>query len=362
MLNRILSFSLLFLFLGEASTQALDKDEVVTILLNDGNKIEAQISDISHDRVEFKAKSSKKAYEYGEVLNIERIRGLKLKNGMVLSVKEYRAYLKDGSFAGQTNKVEATPVTVETKLDVAPGSDLQSEALKNKPISEMTPNEFEYFMMMKEKEKQAAAETATVETSKAVQPTVPTIEEKASAPTIQPAVVIPEQVSISTPPANPSASDTDSNDELVNTLIAADLAPALLNYLHEKSARGETLTVTEATLSERIQSNSKWQEKLDDIKYLDRVSFKAMERAYLYNPDELQNQLGLKFDRDAEMNFADLMDQLHRRTGSAVRMGDFRILADLFDESGARAIKDLLENYETWEFATQSNRQFTDKQ
>lgn len=358
MLNRNFFFSLIVLLLGSPSTQAMENNEVVTILLNNGDKIEAQISGISYDRVEFKAKSSKKAYEYGEILNAERIQGIKLKNGMVLSVKEYRAYLKNGELSGQADKVEAKAAVVETSLEAAPGADLQYETLKKKPISEMTPNEFEYFMMMKDKELQAAQGSQAIEKVKQT----PSIEEKASLPSIQPAVVTPEPVSITTPVAIQPSTSVTENDELVNTLIAANLAPALLNYLHEKADRGEALTPTEASLSARIQNNSKWQEKLDDIKYLDRVSYKALERAYLYNPDELQNQLGLKFDRDAEMNFADLMDQLHRRTGSAVRMGDFRILVDLFDESGACAIKDLLENYESWEFATQSNRQFTDKQ
>ena len=358
--NRIIFFSLLVLLLGGVTTQALDKDEVVTILLNDGNKIEAQISDISYDRVEFKAKSSKKAYEYGEVLNIERIRGIKLKNGMVLSVKEYRAYLKDESLAGQTNKVEAKPVAVETKPDVPPGADLQYEALKNKPISEMTQNEFEYFMMMKKNEEQAAQESETREAGKSAASVSEPVEGKESLSTIQPAIVAPEPVSTNPQVALPVTTSA-SNDDLVNTLIAANLAPALLNYLHEKADRGETLTATEASLAERIQTNSKWQAELDDVNYLDRVSYKALERAYLYSPDELQNQLGLKFDRDAEMNFADLMDQLHRRVGNSVRMSDFRILVDLFEDSGGRAVKDLLENYETWKFVTQANGQFSNK-
>lgn len=353
MFNRFVSFSLLILFLGGASIQAKDKDEVVTILLNNGDKIEAQITDVRSDRVEFKAKSSKKAYEYGEVLNVERIQGIKLKNGMVLSIKEYRAYLKDGSLTKQPSKTEPKPVVIETKQDVPPGADLQYEALKNKPIAEMTQNEFDYFMMMKEKElsAQESATTAAVETEPV---------EKKSLPAIQPAAVVPEPVSISPPVSQAITSDAEY-DELVNTLIAANVAPALLNYLNEKRSRGESLNAAEARLSERIVSNSTWQEKLDDVKYLDRVAYKALERAYLYNPDELQNQLGLQFDPNAEMNFADLMEQLHRRVGAKVRISDFRILVDLFEESGARAIKELLENYEAWQFAVRGPQQFTNK-
>ncbi len=354
MLNRTVAFALFVLLFTGVLSQAQNKDEVVTILLNNGDKIDAIVSEISYDRIEFKAKSSKKAYEYGEVLNVERVTGIKLKNGMVMSVKEYRAYLKDSATASPGKKAPAKPAAVETPKALPPGADPQYEALKSKLISEMTQNEFEYFML-KEKERLAAQEVKAAAASETL-----VVEEKKALPVIQPAVVAPAPVSASAPTPPPAAPEA-VQDDLVNTLIAADLAPALLNYLHQKASRGETLTAIEASLSKRIQDNSQWQEKLDDVKYLDRVSYKALERAYIYNPDDLQNQLGLKFDRDAEMDFSDLMEQLHRRMGGNVRIGDFRILVDLFDESGARAIKELLENYETWAFATQGNQQFSSK-
>jgi hypothetical protein len=355
MLNRTVSFAFIFLLLTGAWTQAQNKDEVVAILLNNGDKIDAVISEISYDRIEFKAKSSKKAYEYGEVLNVERVTGIKLKNGLVMSVKEYRAYLKDSSSAAPIKKTAEKPAAVETPKALPPGADPQYEALKSKPISEMTQNEFEYFMM-KEKERLAAQEVKAA----AAASETPVAEEKKALPVIQPAVVAPAPVAASAAVTQPAAPEA-VQDDLVNTLIAAGLAPALLNYLHQKAGRGETLTAVEASLSERIQNNPQWQERLDDIRYLDRVSYKALERAYIYNPDELQNQLGLKFDRDAEMDFSDLMDQLHRRMGGNVRIGDFRILVDLFDEGGARAVKELLENYATWVFATQGNLQSSSK-
>ncbi|HEX9652553.1 MAG TPA: hypothetical protein VGA99_02485 [bacterium] len=357
MLNRTFLFLILFALAG-TSGPAMEKDEIVTILLNNGDKIEAQITAIGFDQVEFKAKSSKKAYEYGEILNIERITGIKLKNGMTLSVKEYQAYLKEDSKEVPAKEVEARPAISEPVRNIPPGADPQYEMLKSKPISEMTQNEFEYFLMMKEKERQAGQESETAEVKQPPVALPLPVAAKESIPDITPAVVLPES------PANYAAVSpvsAASVDDLAGTLIDANLAPDFLKHVTQKTGRGEALTTTEATLSEMIRNHPKWLDKLDDVKYLDRVSFKALERAYLYNPDELQNQLGLRFDRDAEINFADLMEQLHRKTGDEVRISDFRILVDLFGESGGRAVKDLLQNYEAWQFATQGSQQFTDK-
>jgi hypothetical protein len=351
MLNRM-SVLLTFLLLGGVASSAMEEPEVVTILLHNGDKIEARISQVRSDLVEFRATSSKKAYEYGEVLSVERIKGIKLKNDMVFSVNEYRAYLRDGAASKSLEQTIEKPAVVPAVAKLPPGADPHYEALKNKPISEMSENEFEYFMMKKQEE-EIAQSAGNPEPAPAAMPEKPL-------PKIQPSVVLPEPATPN-PQAATSTAANRGHDELVGTIIEAGLAPDLLNYLNEKSGRGEALSAAEAGVVERIQNSSKWQEKIDDVKYLDRVSYKALERAYLYNPDDLQNKLSLKFDRDAEMNFNDLMDQLHRRMGSDIRISDFRVLVELFEESGGRAVKDLLENYDTWEFITQGNSQLSDK-
>ena len=363
-----LLFPLLFLFIiGCAATSTQKRPESVSIILKNGDKIEAEVLDIWKNNVVFRAKDWKKAYEYGEIINIERIEGIKIADGTVLSVKDYDAYRQ-----GDTKKSKKKAVPVESDSEIAKKVkseeelDLQYEELQKKPISEMTENEFEYFIMTREKELQAqkgngsAVETSSEEVKVSEEilalseekiEEVPQIKaEPAHTPNLE-----SENKGIGLrientliPPMN--YFDEQPLDGVAESLIEAGLAPEYLSYLNSKTKLGESLTTIETTLLQKIERNPRWQEELDGLGYLTRIAQKSLSRAYLYNPEELKEKLSLQFDADLDMDFFDLMKQLHRKIGEDVKMGDFRILVDVLGETGARAIKEILEGYSSWHF------------
>ena len=251
-------------WLGCASSSSLNKkEETVTLLLNNGDSIKAQVLDIWQDKVVFKALDWQKAYEYGEVINAARVKGVKLSDGTVLSVLDYQAYRKG-------EKVE-----IEKKREEKP-------AKKKKVVRRKR----------------------------------------------------------------------DELDAVIESLMESGLALSYLNYLSSK----RSLSATEEELLTRLQEDETFQETLEDIRFLDRKARKALERAYLFSPDDLERELGLRFDPDEEMDYVGLMQQLHRRFGSRVKMREFRLLVNVLGESGGRAVKELLENYEIWQMVANERR------
>ncbi|MFQ6113516.1 MAG: hypothetical protein ACE5NG_05435 [bacterium] len=381
--SSFLCFAFILFFLGCASTSPVKRTEPVTIILKNGDKIEAEVLDIWHDKIVFKAKNWKQAYEYGEVLNVERIDGIRIADGSTLSVDDYDAYRKGGKLKKSRKRdSDKTEAIVETEeMHSEESGDYQYEELKKKPISEMTENEFKYFIMMKEKELNAQKETESAEEE--VTDDEPVKEEvedtiafsKAGEKTEEESEMKQEEVieksgvqdqglgmRLPRPSFSPlSSSFSPQLEEAVESIIEAGLAPSYLSYLGKKSKSGEELSSTETTLLKMIENNPKWQEKLEDLKYLSRVSQKALSRAYLYNPDELSTKLGLMFDPDMDMDYLDLMEQLHRKFGEDVNMGEFRILVDVLGESGGRATRDVLVSYDAWRFVLSKDKSLVTK-
>jgi len=331
----MIRFSLRFAFLiillaGCATTSNIKKEDRVTVILKDGTKIKARITDVSASTIAFEAIDRKKAYDYGEVIQRDLVRGIRIPNGEILSVKDYDAIrrgddprvLKRGS-KGRVAKID--------RRGARKNSESQFEELKNRPIDEMTDNEFQFFMMMKEKE----LEVQKSVTAKSDE----TILRK----------------------NNSSRRFDQQLDELVDSMISAGVAPNYLTYLNNKANKGSSLTRFERDIINLIENHPTWQDQVDDLEYLNRTAKKALTRAYLYNPDELERNLHLSFDPDVEMDYVSLMKQLHRHFGGNVRMRDFRIFVDVFGESGAGAVKEILKNYSTWQFVLSQNSTLTDK-
>jgi len=331
MIRFSLRFSFLIILLaGCATTSNIKKEDRVTILLKDGTKIKAQVAEISNSTIAFEAIDRKKAYDYGEVIQLDLVRGIRMPNGEILSVKEYDAIRKGEQpqvlKSGRNRRVAKIDRRVSSK-----DSKSQYEELKNKPISEMTDNEFHFFMMMKGKE---------LETEKEFSVRKPEVTRRNN---------------------NSSRQFEQQLEELVDSMVRAGVAPKYLTYLNNKANQRRSLSRFEREIISLIESHPTWQDQVDDLEYLNRTAKKALTRAYLYNPDELERNLHLSFDPDVEMDYVSLMKQLHRQFGENVRMRDFRILVDVFGESGAGAVKEILENYSTWQFVLSQDTTLVDK-
>ena len=305
-----LRFALLIILLaGCATTSNVKKEDRVTILLKDGTKIEGQVTDIFNSTIAFEAIDRKKAFDYGEVIQLNLVRGIRMPNGAILSVKEYDA----------VRKADVVVTKIGRRVSKQ-SSASQYEELKNMPINEMTDNEFQFFMMMKEKELETGNVSVTRKPEVAMRNTSTSRE-------------LDRQL-----------------DELVDSMVGAGIAPNYLTYLKGKENRRRSLTRFEKEIISLIENHPTWQDRVDDLEYLNRTAKKALTRAYLYNPDELERNLKLSLDQDADMDYVDLVQQLHRQFGEDVGMRDFRILVDVLGESGAGAVKEILENYSTWQF------------
>jgi hypothetical protein len=138
----------------------------------------------------------------------------------------------------------------------------------------------------------------------------------------------------------------DELQSFVESILAAGLAPQYLSYLENE----RNLSSSERRIKRMIESSPDWKDKIEDLEYIDRTAKKALSRAYLYNPDELKSELDLRFDEAESMDYVALMDQLHRHYGSNMRSSDFRTLADVVGESGARSIRAILRDYMIWRY------------
>lgn len=325
------------LFSACASTSQLSPSDAVKIVLNNGDKISAEIVDIGRSQIVFKARSWKQAYEYGEVIDVQRVKGIQLKDGTLLSLSEYRDF-RDGKLSIKKGEKVAAKKTGQTVEKPAPGEDFQYAQLKKKPIAEMTDNEYRYFLMMKQREldEKKAAERKRQERASAVESDKPSGKFGSRVPT----VAVP-----------PAESDKLVFDELVNSILESGLASDYIVYLQHKKQSQQALSVSEARVLSMLENNPRWQAKLDDLRYINDVAQRAFSRAFLYNPEDLQDKIGLNFDADRDMDYFGLMEQLHQLAGDKVRMSDFRILIEVFGETGAKAIKDILENYASWKYA-----------
>lgn len=342
MFKRINLLILSLLLVGCAARSSLKRDQAVTIILNDGTKIKAQVMDIWHDRVVFKAEDWIKAYEYGEVLNVERIKGIRIEDGTVLSVKDYDAYRKGGEIDKRKPSHSAEVSVVDAaEFESGGEGEPQYDELKKKPISDMSDNEFRFFMMMKERELETRDE-------------IPALEKDVESERVAPSSLVEQprpEVNLSdSPKLEVRLQEEQELEDVVSSLIDAEVASVYLSRLIRKSQMGEPLNQIELKMRELIKNHPVWREKVGDIKFIDRKSRKTLERAFLYNPDELTAKLGLVFDADSEMDYLELMGQLHRKIGDDVKMRDFRVLVDVFGESGGQAIKEILENFESWQF------------
>ncbi len=372
---------------GNGAALSGQRQEPVTIILRNGDKIRATILDIWGDRVVFKAASWRDAYEYGEVLGVGQITAIELKNGRRMTVDEYADYRNGRSTAeeqqekkppaavpGETRISDRVVVTRSPAKSASSEEIDQYELLKRKPISEMTDREFQFFMMMKKREleRERIKEQLEIERQqRQLVPQKPT--EEAAAETkeglgsaqrepetrmraTRPALAgtssrLPgSRFGLRLPPPTLDQGRSQAADQIARLLIESDLAGPFLKFVAER--RGESLTPFQQKVISAVESSPDWKDRVEQVEYLRRVASKAFERVYLYEPESLKKNLGLIFDENADMNFDDLLGQLHAKLGNDVNMGDLRTLVDVLGEGGARAVRDLLRNFDTYRYVT----------
>ena len=292
-------FSLIILTFGCVSQRSqLKKPESVTLLLKNNDKIKVEALDIQNDKAAFSSKDKKKAYEYGETIDVERIKGIRLEDGSILAVSEYQDYIKTGQIGGEKMQTSSAKRTA---------LDFHYEQIKDKRISEMTDNEFKYFLLIKEKG----------------------IDVKPMA--------IESDGFVTT--------NSHELNDVANSLTKAGAASIYWDYLNERARLGGNLTLAESELLDLLT----WQKKLEELHYSDAKAQRAFWRAFFNNTESLKTELGLKFDEYKKLDYYDLMEQLHLKLGDRASLNMLRVLNDVFGESGGKAIMDINENYTAWQ-------------
>jgi hypothetical protein len=328
----MIQFSLLAVFIGCAAPMPAKRTDPVTLYLNTGDSIKGTVLTLDNSTIKYRASSKKKAYEYGEILPVQRIEKIKLSDGQELSVKEFSDFFNDEP----GTEVASKPSKAKTRRGASTG-DPQFDDLKDKTIAEMTDNEFEYFKMLKESKLEGESGTT-------------------SAPATAPAPRLQPQVPVERSSQNATAGSSLS--DVAKSLVDAGLAPAYVDFLNKKQQK----TTAERQLQDSILRNPAWQDLVSDLDYINASARRALGRAFLYNPEDLRSKLGLRLDSGDSMNYEDLVGQLHTHFGPVPSEIDKELFVDVFGEGGGRSIAAIIENYAAWQhLANKQGSSLSDK-
>lgn len=323
----------------------LEQDpNVVTLFFKDGDKVPGRILDIQGEVIRFKPDYwvvNPENPHFNEFIRADELKFIQLPSGSRFTFKEFVDYRWTPKSPVTLTQISANGVTKAGQngmTKVTADQDLQYEQLKQKAIAEMTPNEFQYFMLMKEQEVKAQPQNQPAQANGVVTKT-------------DSARVTSSTLSL-TPRVEPKVSkEEEAIKEIASFLVEAELAGPLIEAVRLKKEQAELLTLYQLLLVKAVTDMPAWKQRQDDLRNFSAVAEQAMAHVYLYAPDSLSQHLGLRFDANAEMDFRDLMEQLHQRFGAAVTMGDFRLLVATFEEDGARAMREILNHYTDWRFA-----------
>jgi len=346
-MNRLIfsGFSLwLALFLGCAASGEFQKNERVTLILHDGHKIKCYVTHIGRDEVFFQATRSADAYNYGDMLNAGQIQKIRLANDSEMTVAEFREY---------RTRVQKNVTPVITDPAVTPAFDPLFEKLKHKEIDKMSEKEFRYFLLMKEQEnmlfqKNLELQRQTTGMDK-LSHQLEELKEQTIAPPVPPQVMAgPARVAEPVP----GLPEAVKMPPILNLLGRTEMIGLFLQRVRGLESKGMLLTPEEKSLVSLIAGSTAWKQLQHELQLAGEQAAKALEQAFLLQPEALKTQLGFVFGPDDAFDFPGLLQQLHQQAGPQVSISYQRSLAQLLGDEGSRAMRTLLQHFETWQFLT----------
>lgn len=145
---------------------------IVTLILKGSEKVDGRILDIQGDLIRFKPSTRVEKPHFGKFIRADEVKFVQLSSGSWFTVKAFIAYHWQTKSPAPLLGIGTTKVAQKEVIEATAGQDLQYEQLKKKAIAEMTPNEFSYFMLMKQQEAKAQPRpVGAFEPEKRVQPT-----------------------------------------------------------------------------------------------------------------------------------------------------------------------------------------------
>lgn len=350
---------------GCATTNQFKKEEPVKLILENGDKIKCYVTHIGRGQIFFKALSSQMAYRYGDMITTGQVKVVVLSNDTELSVSEYKEY--------RTNMKKA--LLEEAEL-AAKGEffDAHYEKLKKKDINKMSDREFRYFILMKERENllrlkkmDEARETKRLEEMQLLQQKITQMEQNKEVTTSPPVVQIIEkpipalsspQFQVEPKPILPPNTNILKayNSDVAQLVLEAGLTADLLRKSDQKRQGGLALSPNQEQFLAEIEKSSQWQKRKEKLLLWNLRAEQALKQCFLKKPEDLKLKLALSFDANEPMNFPVLMRQLQRKMGFAMNMNDYQKLIDVVGEIGAEAIKNILSNFNDWQFVVENQR------
>lgn len=343
-MNRLIfsAFSLwLALFLGCAASGEFQKNERVTLVLHDGHKIKCYVTHIGRDQVFFQATRSADAYNYGDMLNAGQIEKIRLANDSEMTVAEFRDYRS----RAQKNETRAIPDPVATLA-----FDPLYEKLKHKEIDKMSEKEFRYFLLMKEQENMLSMELQRQSTGmEKLTHQLEELKEQTIAPRVAPQVVA-GPVRMAEP--IPGLPEAVKSAPILNLLQRMEMTGLFLQRVRALESKGILLTPEEKSLVSQILNSTAWKQQQTELQLVSEQAAKALEQAFLLQPESLKSQLGLVFGPEDAFDFPELLTQLRQQAGPQISISYQRSLAQILGDEGSRATRTLLQHFETWQFLT----------
>lgn len=308
----------------------LEQDpNAVTLILKTGEKVEGRILAIQGDLIRFEPDNWVENPHLGEFIRTDQVKFVQFPNGSRFTVTEFIDY--------RWKPQSPAPLL---------GSGVTKAAQKE--VTEVTA--------AKEQEGKAQPERA-FEQEKNIQPVLANFP----AATTDSGLAAPRPFSLA-PRFEPKVSkDEEVIKEVASFLVAAELAGPFIEAVQQKKEQGELITLNQLRLVNAVTEMPAWRKRQDDLRNFSMVAEQAMAHVYLYAPDSLSQPLGLRFDPNADMDFGDLMEQLHQHFGATVTMGDFRLLVAIFKEDAARALREILNHYTDWRFAIENKHPLASK-
>lgn len=301
----------------------LEQDpNAVTLILTTGDKVEGRILDIQGDLIRFESDNWVENPHFGEFIRADQVRFVQLPNGSRFTVTEFIDY--------RWKPQPPAPLLWSGITRAA-----------HKEATEVTAANIQ--------EAEARPESA-FEQEKTIQPVLA----NSTAATTDSGLAAPPPFSL-TPRFGPKISkDEEVIEEVATFLVEAELAGPFIQAVQKKKEQGELISLSQLRLVNAVTEMPAWRQRQDDLRNFSAAAEQAMAHVYLYAPDSLSQPLGLRFDPNADMDFRNLMAQLHQHFGSTVTMGDFRRLVAIFEEDGARALREILNHYTDWCFAIEN--------
>ena len=305
-------------------SQTKRQEYPAVLALQDGSVIQCKILDIDDERIIFRSLDKDMGYRYGESIPVFWVKYILTSDGSRYSVEDYVKYVQEGK---PKEEVVVSPAPEE--IEAPP----EKPAPPEEPLPSKAPP-------APEMEDVARIKGELAEAKEEIERLKRELEEKMK----QEFAIAKREAQRKIQPA------PDIYAELSTLVLEAGVGGSLLIAAEKR----KDLSPHQIRFLKAITNSPHWKEKRETLKYLSDLAEKSLYRVYLYNPQDLRDKLGLSFNPDEEMDFLGLMRQLHRKLGTHVRMKDFRVLVQVVGEPGAKAIKDLLADYQDWLYIIRS--------